>query len=322
MKNHEFQKLVDQNLSGLVWDERSQRKVLRIIDEEERPVKKISMTFVLAAIILCISMTALAAGLMFSPQYEAGKLADMALQEQYGLTGDLLSLFRRDVAEQGGGRATVTYSAPGGDFPAAQMGVYTVQVDGGKTNASWSNDGKDVGGGLTAEVFGAEQLKLLAYDYANTMQQLHDACVVAAHSPASTPNPRLQGELIWTEEDQAEADAALEMAKQADEERLVQIAKAEAAGSMSAREAAELAKKAICLEYGLSAGQQQKLTYEPDSTIAVFEENGPLLNMLFWLWQREDGAFTEQDGAYWVTINLSTGVIDNILYDTGLAGNG
>ena len=66
MKNHDFQELVDQNLSGLVWDERKRRTVLYAISEEEKPVKKISTTFILVAAILCISVTALAAGLIFS----------------------------------------------------------------------------------------------------------------------------------------------------------------------------------------------------------------------------------------------------------------
>ena len=70
MKNHEFQELVDQNLSGLVWDERKCQKVLHAISEEEKPVKKISTTFILVAAILCISVTALAAGLIFSPRYD------------------------------------------------------------------------------------------------------------------------------------------------------------------------------------------------------------------------------------------------------------
>ena len=86
MKNHEFQELVDQNLSGLVWDERRRSKVLCAVSEEERPVRKISMTFVLVAAILCLTVSALAAGLVFSPKVDAAKLADEALLEEYGIT--------------------------------------------------------------------------------------------------------------------------------------------------------------------------------------------------------------------------------------------
>ena len=322
MKKNEFQAIVDQNLSSLVWDEHRRARVWHAIDKEERPVRKLSTTFILVAAILCLSMTALAAGLMFSPEYETGKIADQALQKKYGLNAEVLSLFRREIIEHDDGTATVTYSAPEADFPAAQMGSYTVQVERGKAAASWSNDGKDTSGGLMAEAFGTEQLTMLIYDYANTMQLLYDAGLLAPRSPIATPNPRLQGEIVWTEEDQAEADAALEQAKLADEQRLAGIAKAEAMGTTSVQEAVELAKKAIVQEYALNADQQKKLCYEPDSTVALFDDNQPALNLLFWLWQQEDGSFTEKDGAYWVTINLRTGMIDQIIYDTGLAGNG
>jgi len=114
----------------------------------------------------------------------------------------------------------------------------------------------------------------------------------------------------------------VQMAKQADEQRLAGISEAEAAGSMSAAEAAEFAKQAVIQEYDLNAQQQRKLICEEGSTNAAFDGEQPLLNLLFWLWQNEDGTFTEKDGQYWVTINLITGVIEDILYDAGLAGNG
>ena len=44
MKNNDFQELVDQNLSGLVWDERKRQRVLHAVSEEEKPVRKISTT--------------------------------------------------------------------------------------------------------------------------------------------------------------------------------------------------------------------------------------------------------------------------------------
>lgn len=324
MKKHEFQKLVDQNLSSLVWDERSRARVWHAIGKEERPVKKISTTFILVAAILCISVAALATGLLFSPRYEAGKAANHAMEEQYGITADLLSLFRREVTEHGDGTATVTYSAPVEDFPAEQMGSYIVQVNGSKASVSWSNEGKDTSGGLLAEAFGPEQLRLLSCDYANTMQQLLEAGVIAPKASAGpTPNLQLQeSEIVWTEDHQAAADVALDMARLADEKRLAELSQAETMGRISIQTASEMAKEAVCQEYELSAAQQKHLTYEPDSTYAVFDGSQPMVSMLFWLWQREDGPFSEKDGQYWVTINLNSGIIEEILYDAGLAGNG
>lgn len=78
MKKHEFRELVDQNLSGLVWDEEKRQTVLYAVQKEEKPVKKFTATFVLIAAVICLSVTALAAGLVFSSQVDAFKLAEKA----------------------------------------------------------------------------------------------------------------------------------------------------------------------------------------------------------------------------------------------------
>ena len=280
MKNHEFQELVDQNLSGLVWDERKRQKVLHAISEEEKPVKKISTTFILVAAILCISVTAWAAGLIFSPRYDAVRIANQTMEEKYGITADLLSLFYREVKENGDGTSTVTFSIPDtASFPTDRIGEYSVTVSGNKGTASWSKDGMNTSGGLSAEAYGTEQLQLLSYDYA------------------------------------AEAKAE-------DDERLAKIAKAESEGSLTMEKASAMGKDAVIQEYRLTEEQTNKLNYEPDSTYISYQNDQPLAHMLFWLWQKDGDTFTEKDGQYWVTINLKTEVIEDIIYDAGLAGNG
>lgn len=323
MKNNDFQELVDRGLSGLEWDERKRLKVLRAVSEEGKPVKKVSTTFILIAAIICISVTALAAGLIFSPKYEASKVAGSALKEQYGLTDDLQSLFTREVTENADGTSTVIYSSEGPDFPSKQMGIYTVTVRGNSAEVSWSNDGKDTSGGLMAEAFGPEQLRMLSYDYANTMRQLQDAGILKP-ADRGEPNPRLADGRIdgWTAEDQAEWDQAQAKAEMEDQKRLAEIAEAEGKGSVTVDQAAAAAKEAVIQEYSLTEEQALKLEIEPDSTYAEYQEDQPLVNLLFWLWQREDDRFTEKDGQYWVTVNLTTGVIEDIVYDAGLAGNG
>ena len=323
MKNHEFQELVDRDLSGLVWDERKRQQALYAISEEERPVKKISATFILIAAIICISVTALASGLLFSQKYDAGKVADKAMETQYGITAELLGLFHRSVKENTDGTFTVIYAAPQADFPTAQMGDYTILVKGSQATVTWSNEGKDISGGLMAEAFGAEQLYLLSHDYANSMQTLLDAGKISPKASSNTvPNPRLQGEIEWTEEDQAEADRALAEESAAEEKRLADIVKAEAMSSLTVEKAAIKAKDAIIEEYKLTGEQTEKLAYEPDSTYITYEDNQPLAHLLFWLWQKEEDTFTEKDGQYWVTINLKQEMIEYIIYDAGLAGNG
>ncbi len=326
MNNNDFKELVDQRLSGLVWDERMRRKVTNAIREEEKPMKKkVSFTLILAVVILCVGAAAIAEGLLFSQRYSAARLANQALEQQYGITADILSLFRRQVEEHGDGTATVTYSVGSeADFPAEQMGVYTVEVEGSQAKASWSHDGEDTSGGLTAEAFGAEQLRMLNGDYANVMQQLTDAGRFHPKA-AATPMPPVNlkdSEPVWTEEDQAEADKALAEAEQADQERKNEIAEAEAVGKLSIEKAADLAKEAIAQEYALTKEQVEKLVYEPDSTYITWQEGKPQANLLFWLWQGEDEAFHEKDGQYWVMVNLATGMIEDMIYDAGQAANG
>ena len=324
MKNKAFQELVDQNLSELVWDERQRQRVLHAIDEEEKPVRKISTTLILVAAILCISITALAAGLIFSPRYDAVRIANQTMKEKYGITADLLSLFYREVQENEDGTKTVTFSISAkSDFPADRIGEYAVNVNGNKGTASWSKDGMSTSGGLSAEAYGPEQLHLLSYDYAGTVDKLMEMGVMPQR-PEGKANPRLaDGKILeWTEEDQAEADRALALSEAEDNKRRAEIAKAESEGSITTDKASVAAKAAIVQEYNLTNEQAEKLNYEPDSTYITYQGVQPLAHMLFWLWQADGDTFTEKDGQYWVTVNLQTEVIEDILYDAGLAGNG
>jgi hypothetical protein len=247
------------------------------------------------------------------------------MEEKYGITADLLSLFYREVKENGDGTATVTFSIPDtASFPTDRIGEYSVTVSGNKGTASWSKDGMSTSGGLSAEAYGTEQLQLLSYDYAGTMWKLRDMGIMPSPTENGVkPNPRLtSGDIEWTEEDQAEADRAEAEAQAQEENRLKEIAKAEQAGQHTVQEAAVLAKEAIVQEYGLNKLQQAKLKFELDSTYIVYQDGHPVACMLFWLTQDDEGAFTEKDGQYWGLVNLETGVIEDILYDSGLAGNG
>ena len=329
MKNNEFQELVDQNLSGLVWDERKRQRVLHALSEEEKPVKKFSTTFILIAAIVCLSVTALAAGLIFSPKYDAVRVANQAMEDQYGITPDLLSLFWRDIKENEDGTTTVVYSTTKDVGPVSKIGEYTVMVDGPKATVSWSNEGKDTSGGLSAEAYGPDQLHTISYDYGNAMQQLMELGIIP--SPNYSLNPRLADGQIddeeWTEEDQAEWEQALVEVEEDEKQRLAEIAEAESRGKITVEQAADVGKEAIIQEYTLTKDQADKLEYQPDMIYASYENDEPLINLCYCLWQKEGATFsgdnfTEKDGQYWVTINLLTGVIEDLVYDSGLAGNG
>ena len=58
------------------------------------------------------------------------------------------------------------------------------------------------------------------------------------------------------------------------------------------------------------------------------QEGKPIFTIMLSLHQKTSDdlnvtpPFTEKDGVYWVDVNVDTGVIENILYDTQLGGNG
>lgn len=325
MKNNDLKELVDRDLSGLVWDGPKRRKVLQAVSGEEKPVKKISTTFILIAAIVCLSVTALAAGLVFSQKYDAVRLANRALEEKYGLTPDLQSLLWRDTKENEDGSATVTYAVfAAQDLPADRIGVYTVTVKGNRAEASWSHDGESTEGGLQAEAYGKEQLQRISYDYANAMDEMNRLGIMTLPSSGMAPNPALKDGQIteWTEEDQRIADEAEALAAEEDRKRLADLAEAESKGTLSLEEAVRIGREAVAQEYGLNAEQAGKLAAE-ESCFCVSEDGGTRVDLLFWLWQSDNGdQFTEKDGQYWVTVDLKDGTIEDIVYDSGLAANG
>ena len=92
----------------------------RIAREEEPVVKKrIPVAFVFAAVVVLLSVTAMAAGLLLSSRVSASRLADQALEKHYGVTAEIQTFFFREETELPGGTVQVTYAGadlfcPGG----------------------------------------------------------------------------------------------------------------------------------------------------------------------------------------------------------------
>ena len=308
MKNHEFQELVDQNLSGLVWDERRRSKVLCAVSEEERPVRKISMTFVLVAAILCLTVSALAAGLVFSPKVDAAKLADEALLEEYGITPEMLTFFSRTSSEEDGA-FTVTYD---GVYAFSYvLGRYTVTVKGGKADAVWSWDGTDTSDGFKGVAWGAEQLAELCREnqnglglsnYANLAKRIaweHNV-VIADSSPFN----------------EAEYKALVEK-----EAREAEIAKA--AAKLSEEEMEAIAREAVALRYAFSEEASKCLGIEAENTryLLFGDDELPCCEFFFYLGY-EDGYEGDGRGIYQATINVENGTVEDVTYDSTLGGEG
>lgn len=324
MKNDEFQRLVDRNLSGLEWDERKRQQVLRAVEKEEKTMKRFSRTIILVAAILCISLTAFAAERMFSARMDAVKLAEKALEDTYGVTVSMQgSFFGRSVEEKQDGSAIVTYS--GIDFLHEALGEYTVVVQDGKASASWSHDGEDTQGLFEANAWGAEQLAEMLRltvedgDLSSFSQQAKAIAESkqALPMPAATPQPNAATqENAWLSEE--EASAARNAAGRTEEDLLL------------------LALEGVATAYELTTEQREQLVFPFGAGLDIDEvhdymyyhvQNGKTVFtvMLILKQPAEDNSvfsFSEKDGVYWVDVDVNTGVIEDILYDSQLGGNG
>lgn len=320
MKKLDFQELVDQNLSGLVWDETKRRTVLQAVRKEERPVKKLSTTFILIAAIVCLSVTALAAGLVFSSRVDAAKLAEKAMADTYGVTDTMLStFFSRTVSETADGGTTVVYS--GIDFLRDVLGEYTVSVKDGAASAVWSHDGESTSGLFDAEAWGKEQLE----EMLRTAAERHDLSAFSEKAKAiAAKHKAASGELpegsAWEKTGEAEALAAAKASSYSEEDLLA------------------LAHDAVVSAYQLTDDQAKMLKFvfeledmaddTADYLYYRMKDGKPVLTVMLSLQQRPaDNSsafppFTPGDGVYWADVNVETGVIEDLLYDSQLGGNG
>ena len=300
MRNdHGFRERVDRSLSALTWDGRGREAVLRAIDKEEGNVKKkLFTTLLIAALVACLGVSALAAaGLIFHPRVDAARAADRALEEKYGVTRDMLGYFDRTVEERDGG-ATVTYRGVGAY--AYVLGEYTVTVKGDGVQAAWSHDGETTG--FDGPAWGAEQLEVMAADAKvsrNGDKFAPKAVEVAAQlSAEGRPDPE-----------------GLERANLDGEERDRLVA---------------LAKDALREVYGLTDAQLDALQYveELSGFLPAGEDSRRMYSVNLQLMQDqspdESGMteFIEGDGTYDIAIDTAAGAIESVSYDSGLAGNG
>ena len=319
MKNNEFKELVDRDLSGLEWDERKRLRVLHAISEEERPVKKISYTFILVAAILCISVTALAAGLVFSRKVDDLTLARQEMEKAYGITPTMLGSYFIESIEQGSDETVVTYW--NNNEMNAVLGEYTVTVKGGKATAKWDREGEDTSGGFEADTWGIDQLNAMVEwekEHHDVSGYYPQAKTIAAKNKAEASS---QKELF---------DKGKEEAIEHQEEYEQQ---ARAAAKLTEEEMIGIARQALISVYGLT--DEQLAMLETDEEIRENSyywmlDGKPVYEVCFWLLQDKTEyddpsvfpEFTEKDGYYAVDVNVETGVIEEIYYESGMGGNG
>ncbi len=308
MKNYEFQKLVDRSLSGLEWDEAMRRKTLITIGREEKAVKRISTRVVVVAAVLClcICMTALAAGIVFSRNVDAVKLSDEALYKKYGITSEMQTYFNRIVEEKG--EEHIVYYAGVGAYEYV-LGEYTSVVADGKAEITWSHDGEDTAGGFDAKAWGAVQLSEMLKEGTDLTVCYRKATAIAERNGAVIEIPTF---------DEAEA-----MAQWQREQREAETAKK--AAKLTVHEMEAIAREALSVRYQFTPEQAACLMRQEDSVgYALHGENNlPVYRFYFALGYIEDGYQGESGrGIYHVAVNVESGVIEDMLYDSALGGCG
>ena len=115
MKDMELQKrienAVDTTLASLNPSARECDLLIENIKGGKKSVmgKKVSAMLVLAIVLMLLTATALAAGIIFAKRVPATEIADQALLKTYGITAQMQAMFMRKIAEGEGGTIVVTY---------------------------------------------------------------------------------------------------------------------------------------------------------------------------------------------------------------------
>ena len=284
------------------------RNVLNTL--EEKPARRMSMhrAVALAACMVMLVTTAVAgaAGLLFSNDYDAVRLARRALAEEYGITEEMQTYFAQEVSEADG-VTTIVFSGIADMHHV--LGEYTVTIRDGEATVSWSKDGQSTEGELDAYAWGAKQIEILL-----EMAKQENGISRGYHK-AQEIRAQMEGEEITISITKG-GDATLVKLDG------VQIDQAHI--SVSEEEAIAIAKRAFAQEYGLTDVQLNQMQYEKDYagyTYALMDGK-TICEVWFWLHQDDDVVHTGGDGLYWARINAENGAVEEMMYDSALAGNG
>lgn len=291
-------------LSLIQWTQRNQNAVFMRVQEGEHTMKrnKHSVAMILVAALLLVAVGAIATTLLFTPRYDAGKLADEALFDRYGISQKMMTVLHREIIENEDGTATVIYEALEPDVRQGKnpIGCYTVAVDGGKATAVWTLDGQSTAGGLAAEAWGPEQLLLYVEDYTNTRHFMQENGLLAESIEcAALPYEE------WLAAEEAKKAEVLAVA------------------AISLEDARTTARSALVESCRMTEAQADQLVIydgEDDQTTYEMLNGRPVVKLFFHLSQGKE--WTDMDGIYVVSVNMETGAVEEIFYDSGLAGNG
>ena len=311
MDRKAFHTAIDTTLSGLQENPFLYRRVIAQESRKEGIIvkKRLSVGLVLTIVLLLITVTALAAGIIFAKRVPATEIADQALLKTYGITARMQSLFTRKTAEGEGGTTVVTYE--GIEHLAYVLGKYTVIVDGQTVkNICWSHDGEDTSGGLEASAWGKDQLEEILRIDPETGKQAE----LRTFDPYIEKINREHGfdyEAYWEENKDRKYEVVL------DKEG---IQKAKERQAFSAHDFVQIAKEAVGVRYHLTSQQISLMSIDVDENSAYVLLDGTLCYRC-WIFVGElSDLETEQDGTYTVYLNLETGVVEDIVFLSKHAG--
>ena len=279
----------------------------RIMNQERKgePVvrKKLSVTLVIAIVLMLLMATALAAGIIFAKRVPATEIADQALLKTYGITAQMQAMFTRKTAEGEGGATVVTYE--GREHLAYVLGKYTVIIDGQTVkNICWSHDGEDTSGGLEASAWGKDQLDEILRIDPETGKQAQ----LLTFNPYIDRINQEHGfdyQAYWAENEDEKYVVVLEGED---------IEKAKERQAFSAHDFLQIAKEAVGVRYHLTPQQISLMSIDVDENSAYVLLDGTLCYRC-WIFVGElSDEETEQDGTYTVYMNLETGVVEDIQF--------
>ncbi len=310
---------MDRRLSFLDDVPSCRAAVMHRIAQKEEPVvmkKKLSVGLVLAMVLVMLSVSALAAGLLLSAKASASRIADQELEKQYGVTAEMQTFFAREENEMSDGTVQVTYTGVGG--MEYVLGSYTAHVVDGKAEITWSHDGEDTSGGYDAEAWGLEQLRQMMADSLD--QEKKDAFMSKADAIGTKHN-------VTEDNAPSEANGNYHEQREADKKAALKARK------LSEEEMIRIGREFVISNYGLNEEQTARLelytnSFEDEENCWYEMVNGqPCFQVEYLLYndEFETGDLTkrtEMNGYYIVYVNVETGVVEEYEYNSALAGQG
>lgn len=272
-------------------------------------------------VIICMSISLLfgisfAEHIVYSERCLKIKQAELAIQEKYQIIPEMYTFFVREVTEDDHGTVIVTLR--GQDNLYWVLGTYTGSSDG---KAEWSNEGKQTYGGFEAPAWDALQLHQmieLTRKEHEVGSYYHQSVSIAMrddpeYSELREPDPMLINE------------HGFEMTVPHPDHETI-----ETKSKFTREELNRIAVNVITETYGLDSDATEKVhevDSEPDFRYEI--KDGQLIYHA-WLELQQSSeidskgfnVFTEHDGQYLVVIDAETGVVEDVVYDALLNGNG